>query len=348
MTTLRGELGRALQLFNKASGGALLVGAADLLGSTSVNSIAAGFGEGYWNASSNPAARTLSIGGICEDAMAGVLSGISSFGRHIGVGSSYGAFLAPLGHIAARLHAIGAQAKAPHGPFSPFVLVCAHAGLKTGEDGPTHADPQPLQLLQENFPRGTVVTLTPWDPAEIWPLLAAALRRRPALLAPFVTRPNETVVDRAALGLAPIEAASDGVYLLRAPRGTGDVTIVLQESAVTYAFVEQALPLLDEAGIDARVYYVASAELFDALSPQEQQRIFPEAHAQQAMGVTGFTLATMYRWIRSDRGRAHTLHPFAKGHFLGSGAGPMVLAEAGLDGRSQADAIRRYLAPRAA
>jgi len=32
------------------------------------------------------------------------------------------------------------------------VLVCAHAGLKTGEDGPTHADPQPLQLLQENFP----------------------------------------------------------------------------------------------------------------------------------------------------------------------------------------------------
>ncbi|HEY4640984.1 MAG TPA: hypothetical protein VII75_06540 [Thermoanaerobaculia bacterium] len=27
--------------------------------------------------------------------------------------------------------------------------------LKTGEDGPTHADPQPLQLLQENFPLGS-------------------------------------------------------------------------------------------------------------------------------------------------------------------------------------------------
>ena len=346
VTTLRGELGRALQHFNKASGGALLVGAADLLGSTSVNSIAAGFGEGYWNASGNPAARTLSIGGICEDAMAGILSGISSFGRHVGVGSSYGAFLAPLGHIAARLHAIGAQAKAPHGPFSPFVLVCAHAGLKTGEDGPTHADPQPLQLLQENFPRGTVVTLTPWDPAEIWPLLAAALRRRPALIAPFVTRPNEKVVDREALGLAPVEAAADGVYQLRVPDGQGDVTIVLQESAVAYAFVEQALPLLEQAGIDARVYYVASAELFDALPPQEQKRIFPEAHARAAMGITGFTLPTMYRWIRSDLGREHTLHPFAKGHFLGSGTGPMVLAEAGLDGASQVEAIRRYLTAR--
>jgi transketolase len=346
VTTLRGELGRALQRYNKASGGALLVGAADLLGSTSVSTIAAGFGDGYWNAAKNPASRTLSIGGICEDAMAGILSGLVTFGRHVGVGSSYGAFLAPLGHIAARLHAIGAQAKAPHGPWSPFLLVCAHAGLKTGEDGPTHADPQPLQLLQENFPRGTSITLTPWDPAEIWPLLAAALRRRPAVLAPFVTRPNETVVDRARLGLAPIEAAAKGVYLLREPKGTGDVTLVLQESAVTCAFVEEALPLLERDGIDPRVYYVASAELFDLLPADEQAWIFPGERGRQAMGITGFTLPTMFRWVLSDLGRAHTLHPFKKGHFLGSGQGSVVLAEAGLDGASQARAIRAYVEAR--
>ena len=107
---------------------------------------------------------------------------------------------------------------------------------------------------------------------------------------------------------------------------------MLQESAVAYAFVEQALPLLEKDGIDLRVYYVASAELFDLLPPEEQERLFPEEHAREAMGITGFTLPTMYRWVRSDRGRAHTLHPFAQGHFLGSGQGPMVLAEAGLDG----------------
>jgi transketolase len=342
-TTLRGELGRALQRYNQASGGALLVGAADLLGSTSVSTIAAGFGDGFWSAAKNPASRTLSLGGICEDAMAGILSGLVTFGRHLGVGSSYAAFLAPLGHIAARLHAIGAQAKAPHGPWSPLLLVCAHAGLKTGEDGPTHADPQPLQLLQENFPRGTSITLTPWDPAEIWPLLAAALRRRPAVLAPFVTRPNETVVDRARLGLAPIEAAAKGVYLLRAPKGKGDVTLVLQESAVTCAFVEVALPLLETDGVDPWVYYVASAELFDLLPADEQARIFPGERGREAMGITGFTLPTMFRWVLSDLGRAHTLHPFKKGHFLGSGQGPVVLAEAGLDGVSQARAIRSYV-----
>jgi transketolase len=163
-----------------------------------------------------------------------------------------------------------------------------------------------------------------------------------------VTRPNETVVDRAALGLAPIEAAATGVYLLRPPKGKGDVTIVLQESAVAYAFIEQALPLLEKEGIDPRVYYVASAELFDLLPLEEQRRIFPEAHAREAMGVTGFTLPTMYRFLLSDLGRAHTLHPYAKGHFLGSGQGPMVLAEAGLDGASQAKAVRAYAAARAA
>jgi transketolase len=345
VTTLRGELGRALQHYNKASGGALFAAAADLLGSTSVNTVAAGFGEGFWNASDNPESRSVAMGGICEDAMSGILGGLSSYGRHIGVGSSYGAFMAPLGHISARLHAIGCQARhaIADDPYKPLVLICAHAGLKTGEDGPTHADPQALQLLQENFPRGTAITLTPWDPAEIWVLLATALERRPALIAPFVTRPGETVLDRAALGLAPTPAAADGVYLLREPVGEGRGTIILQESAVTYAFVEGALSRLEEAGLDPWVYYVASAELFDLLPVDKQRRILPEERTREAMAITGFTMATMFRWVRSDLGREMSLHPYQHGHYLGSGQGHAVLAEAGLDGESQFRAIRRYV-----
>src|SRR4030067_1147486 len=145
--------------------------------------------------------------------MCGILAGLSSYGRHIGAGSSYGAFIAALGHIASRLHAIGNQAKHEvfGAPYQPFILICAHAGVKTGEDGPTHADPQPLQLLQENFPLGTLLTLTPWDPQEMWTLLAAALARRPAVIAPFVTRPTEKVLDRQAVGLAPATAGRAGV-----------------------------------------------------------------------------------------------------------------------------------------
>ena len=346
--TLRGELGRVLQYYNKVSKGALFAAAADLLGSTSINTVAQGFPGGFFNAATNPGARLLSIGGICEDAMTGILSGLAAYGYHIGVGSSYGAFIAPLGHIAARLHAIGNQARQAIAvePYRPFVLVCAHAGVKTGEDGPTHADPQPLQLLQENFPRGTMITLTPWDPQEIWTLLAAALSRRPAVIAPFVTRPTEKVLDRPALGIAPATAARTGVYCLRKASSQIDGIVVLQGSEVAYDFIEKALPLLKKEGMEIQAYYVASSELFGLLPRAEQEQIFPDAHAQQAIGITGFTLPTMDRWIRSELGRRMTLHPFQKGHYLGSGQADKVLAEAGLDGESQFEAIRKYIKER--
>ncbi len=344
-TTLRAEFGRILDYYNRASDGALFAAAADLLGSTSLITAGQGFAAGYFNAAANPGSRILATGGICEDAMTAILAGLASFGRHSGAGSSYGAFLAPLGHIAARLHAIANQARQAleKGPYRPIILVCAHAGLKTGEDGPTHADPQPLQVLQENFPRGTVVTLTPWDPQELWPLTAAALNRRPAVIAPFVTRPTERIPDRRALGLPPAEAAAAGVYLLRRGRGKKAGVVVLQGSEVGYAFVEEALPLLEKRGVDLNVYYVASAELFDLLPRSAREKIFPEEHARRAMGITGFTLPTMYRWVLSAQGREATLHPFRKGHYLGSGQAHMVLAEAGLDGKSQFRAIMQYL-----
>ena len=345
VTTLRGELGRVLQYLNKASGGAMLSASADLIGSTSLNTAGQGFPEGYYNAETNPGARILSLGGICEDAISGILSGISTYGHHVGACSSYGAFMAPLAHISARLHAIGNQARQAlaNEPYRTIILVCAHAGLKTGEDGPTHADPQPLQLLQENFPAGTMFTLTPWDPQECWPLVAASLAHRPAVIAPFVTRPSEKIIDREATGLAPATDAVTGLYLLRKAKEKGAGTLVLQGSDVAYAFIEEALPLLEREGVDLNVYYIASAELFDLLPASEQERIFPESRAFEAMGITGFTLPTMYRWIRSDRGRQMTLHPFQKGHFLGSGQAEMVLAEAGLDGESQYKAIIEYV-----
>jgi transketolase len=345
-STLRGELGKALGYFNKLSGGAILAGAADLLGSTNVNGAGKGFPDGFYHASDNSGSRILSVGGICEDALAGVISGVSSYGRHIGAGSSYAAFIAPLGHINARLHAIGQQMRreiVPTDQNRALILICAHAGLKTGEDGPTHADPQSLQLLQENFAPGMAVTLTPWDPSEVWPLFAASLAARPAVIAPFVTRPAEKILDRAALGLAPAEAARKGLYLLRAANGEGDGSVVLQGSGVTYAFIEDTLPLLSEAGIDLNVYYVASAELFDALPREEREEIFPEARAQRAMGISGFTLPTLYRWIMSQAGRDASLYPFMHGEYLGSGPGHKVLAQAGLSGRAQFEAISSFV-----
>jgi transketolase len=144
-------------------------------------------------------------------------------------------------------------------------------------------------------------------------------------------------------GLPPAASAAQGVYCLRAARGRAQGTIVLQGTGVTNAFVTQALPLIEREGLDLNVYVITSCELFDMLPPAERARIFPEAHQQESMGITDFTLATMTRWVRSDYGRAHSLHPFRLRHFLGSGSGAMVMKEAGLDGAHQFEAIRAYV-----
>jgi len=343
-TTLRGAVADVLRHLNRKTGGAFFASAADLYGSTSISNLGADFPPGFYNAVSNPQARMIAVGGICEDAMGAMMAGLSAYGRHIGVTSSYGAFIAALEHVAARLHAIGQQMRQEltGEPYRPFVMINAHAGVKTGEDGPTHADPQALQLLCENFPRGTVITLTPWEPNEAWPLLIAALHHRPALIAPFVTRPNEKVPDRAALGLAPAAAAAEGLYALVTPKGSPRGTLVLQGSEVAIEFTHGVLPELRRQGIELWVYYVASAELFDLLPVARQREIFPEERAREAMGITGFTLPTLYRFVTSQEGRDRSLHPFKAGHYLGSGKAHKVLEQSGLHAKGILAAVLDY------
>ena len=344
-TTLRAQLGNTLNYLNKKSNGAIFASSADLAGSTSIANVAKGFGEGFFNSTSNAGSRLVAVGGICEDAITGMMAGVSTYGKHIGAGSSYGAFIAALGHISSRLHAIGNQAKQelnPNEPYKPYFLICAHAGVKTGEDGPTHADPQPLQLLEENFPKNTLVTLTPWDPQEVWYLVSAALKLRPAVIAPFVTRPNETIAKRKELNLAPASNSVTGVYALR-KHNDAKGAVVLQGSEVANDFIDTALPKFDADNTKLNVYYVSSAELFDALPLAEQEKIFPIADRQRALGITGFTMPTLYKWILSEKGRAASLYPFKQGHYLGSGRAEDVLKQAKCDGLSQYEAIKRHI-----
>ena len=349
--TLRGTFCSVLGYLNKETNGAFFASAADLSGSTSINEAVKHFGEGFYNSVSNPQSRLVAIGGICEDAMGCVMTGLSSYGHHIGVTSSYAAFISALEHIPARLHAIGQQAAsraAGGAPANTFIMLNAHAGLKTGEDGPTHADPQALQLLQGNFPHGALITLTPWDNKEIWPLTVAALLKRPAILAPFVTRPPETIPDRHALGLPGPAEAVNGVYpFMKAdPAEKCDGTVVLQGNGVACAFVDGVLQELRRKGYNLNVFYVSSAELFWLLPENEREAVFPSLLARDSMGITDFTLPTMQNWVRSSEGLARTLHPFRGGAYLGSGKAESVLKESGADAHSQLEAIVGYIEAR--
>ena len=344
--TLRGSLANCLNHVNRLTNGAVLAAAADLYGSTNISNIGAGFGSGFWHPTKNPESRLFSAGGITEDAMGGICSGIASMGYQMGVGSSYGAFIAPLNTICAKTHGIGQQTlrhRVPGEPNKTFVVVCGHTGVKTGEDGPTHAEPQALQVLQENFPGDVMITLTPWDPNELWPLTIESLLQRPAVLAPYVTRPSEVIMDRKALGLAAAEKSITGVYKLLQANGAPDATVVYQGSDVAYAFITGVLPRLKEKGINLDVYYVSSAELFDRLDMQRRKEIYPSSSASSAMMISGFTVATTYRWTMSERGREYTLYPWKNGTFLGSGPGDVCLEQAGMHGEAQWDVIQHYI-----
>lgn len=344
--TLRGELANILAHINKHTNGAVLACAADLSGSTNIANAGKNFPGGFYNSQTNPKSRLISLGGICEDAMGAVMSGLSAYGHHIGASASYAAFIAALEHVASRLHAIGQQThhEVTGKPYNTFIMVNGHAGPKTGEDGPTHADPQCLQLLQENFPKGTAVTLTPWDPQEIWHLIITALHKRPAILAPFVTRPSEIILDRREHGLCPVKDTVNGVYpLIKAKPGKRDGTIVLQGNAVATIFVTEVLPEIKKLGLNLNVYYVSSAELFHLLPSAKQEKIFPSHLAYEAMGITDFTLPVLYYWVKSPLGIRHSLYPFKKGAYLGSGKGKDVLRQAGVCNKGQLKTIKEYI-----
>ena len=103
-------------------------------------------------------------------------------------------------------------------------------------------------------------------------------------------------------------------------------------------------PKLKEKGINLDVYYISSVELFDRLPEEERRAIFPESVAQSAMMFSGFTAATTYRWIMSERGRKYTMYPWKSGSFLGSGQGDVCLEQAGMHAEAQLETIMNFIA----
>ncbi len=340
---LRNAAADALAYINKKTDGALLVSTADLGGSTCAAAIAKPFASGFYNKHTNPQSKLVAGGGICEDGLSCMQSGVSAFGMQLGVAASYAAFTAPMMHTAARLHAIGQQSysEVTGKAKNTFIVFSAHASLPTGEDGATHADAQALQLIEANFPRGAAIVLAPLDGASLWPLLTAALQKRPAVIYPVVTRPAVKVFERP-FGVA---ASSGGVEVLhRAKKQKPDGVIVLQGSGAGEIFLDNVLPELKKEGFDITVYYVASRELFDMLPEEEREKIMPSCDRKIAIAITDFTLPVMECWLKSDDGVRFSLYPFKGGKYLSSGKPQDVYKEASLDAGGQIKHIKEYLA----
>lgn len=196
----------------------------------------------------------------------------------------------------------------------------------------------------EDFPKGAAITLTPLDGNDVWPVLSAALLKRPAVLYPVVSRPNVKIIDRAALGADGPEAAAKGVYrLCKSSKETPDGVIVVQGPGAGEVFCAEVLPELKKRGLEINAYYVTSRELFMTLPEEEREALFPYKDMQKAIALTDFTLPTMYCWLKSKMGAEYSIYPFMQGKYMSSGKAKDVYKEAHMDAKGQLEKIEAYL-----
>lgn len=365
--SFREQYVKTMGYLNQITNNTFWVVSADLLSSTlpGITAFLGGKGEGYKYAESefyygenNRDSRILHGGGITEDGNAGLLLGLGSIGTYTGVSTSYGAFQS-LAHTHVRV-SVGPSGSHERELRAPIEIGAFHASLWTGPDGVrTHADPQALSTWWENFPYGSVISLLPIDPNEIYPLTIAAYRKRPVAIIPFIARPDGVAFDREKLGFAPATEAAKGGYILKAAKpGKVHGTVVLQGAGVAKIFIEEVMPKLEEKW-NFNLAVITSPELFRMQSYEYRNMVLPYQDEDQTrrhtVAITEFTEGTIRPYVDAlglryslfsykpvsqlgkDPSETESVGPY------GSGEPDEIFREAHLDAQGQYQAVNSYL-----
>lgn len=275
----------------------MIASSADLAGSTSIKGFAEGFAgtSGYgWYGRSGSEEGALLTQSITEFANAGIMTGLASvnlsedpeqaFDGFWGITSTYGSF-SYLVYGMMRLYSQMDQDCDLQ--LGKVIYVASHSGPETADDSRTHFGifaPGVTQL----FPEGRVINLYPWEFNEVPVLLATALRlSKPSIIALHLTRPAIEIPDRAAIGMAPHTAAARGAYLVRDYR-EGEVkegTFYVQGTSAM-AGVVKALPKVDAAGLNIKIVYVSSPQLFALQDPAYKESILSAADRSNSTIIT--------------------------------------------------------------
>lgn len=214
--------------------------------------------------------------GVREHGMAAAMNGMALHGGVIPYGGTFLVF-SDYCRPAIRLSALMQQR---------VVYVFTHDSIGVGEDGPTH---QPVEHLAALRAIPNLNVLRPADgveTAECWEIALSATKT-PSVLA--LTR---DAVPNLRDGSAENKSAK-GAYVLKAPKGARDVTLVATGSEVGLAV--EAVAILEKAGIAAAVVSMPSFELF---------RKQPAAYRYEVLGdaprvaVEAAVAQGWYEWLR--------------------------------------------------
>jgi transketolase len=187
--------------------------------------------------------------GIREHAMAAAMNGIALHGGLVPYGGTFLCF-ADYARGAIRLSALMGQR---------VIYVLTHDSIGLGEDGPTHQPIEHLAMLRATPNLNVFRPADIIETAECWEL---ALRER--------HRPSVLALSRQSLPMLRETPTAEnlsarGAYLLRAPEGPRDVTLIATGSEVEIAVA--AAELLATRGVAAAVVSMPCWELFEAQDP---------------------------------------------------------------------------------
>ncbi len=284
-----------------------LAASADLAESTNLSGFGKGYGdfEGYgWYERFGGPEGVLLPQEITEFANVGILAGVATvnfsrrpeeeFEGFWGVCSTYGAF-SYLKYGILRL--LSQLAQDCEWRVGKVVYVAGHSGPETADDSRTHFGVHAPAVMQL-FPAGHVLNLHPWEHNEVPVLLGAALKTDVPIIALHLTRPPITVPDRAALGMPSHFAAAQGAYVVRpyrADQPRGGTLIVQGTSAM--ANLVTILPELDARGLNVKIVYAASAELFARQPAAYRAEVLSPGDRADSTVITTQALAAMRDWL---------------------------------------------------
>ncbi len=234
---------------------------------------------------SNPLGRGIRFG-IAEQNMA-MMSAAMTADRlpggfaPVSVFSSYGVFTSMMSNCV-RLILIGNHLNPKSKGF--FVMLAAHDGPETGEDGPTH---QGLYWMSMFNAYPGIKVYKPMDANETIEMLFHAIEKgEPIALS--VARPDTPVFKRGD-GVPPAREAVNGAYVFRNYQENGGKKVVLVISGMQVLVnTLESLPNLESQGLDVKIIAVTSPELFEELrkeNPEKANSIFSDEERERTVAL---------------------------------------------------------------
>jgi transketolase len=226
--------------------------------------------------------------GIREHGMAAAMNGLALHGGFVPYGGTFLAF-ADYSRPAIRLAALMGLR---------VIHVMTHDSIGLGEDGPTH---QPVEHLASLRAIPNLLVFRPADAIETLEAWDCAIRSK--------RRPSVLCLSRQALPTFRSDARGKnrtalGAYVVSAPEGQRDVTLIATGSEVTIAV--QAARILADQGLRAAVVSAPCVELFAEQSDEYRRSVLGTA---PRVGIEAAVEGSWSRWL-GDSGEFVGMHGF--------------------------------------